>query len=138
MPTGGFVATFDPERCTIALGPSQITGFAPGTFVTVEQTDPSFVVRAGADGEVARARKPARVATMTLTLMSTALANAVLSALAESEEIFSVLIKEGNTAVFGAQAWVEKPANFERGDEVTDTEWSITIAHVKLEHGGNG
>lgn len=137
MPANGPVASYSPDRCTIALGAAVASGFAPGTFVRVERTNPDFVVREGSDGEIARAERVAKVGTMTLTLMSTSLFNAVLRAYAAAKQIFPVLIKEGNTVVFGAQAWVEMQAPFERGDEVTDTEWVLTIAHVDLGHGGN-
>lgn len=133
----GSVATYNPEKCQIVLGAAPVTGFADGSFVTVEQDEDSWSLKAGADGEVARSKRVARTGTMTLTLLATSISNAILTALHEATDPFPVLIKEGGTVIFAADGWVQKPAAFERGTDVSDTEWTIRLAHVDLSHAGN-
>ena len=131
------LATYSPDECMVVVGTLPISGFTDGTFISVEQNDPSFSVKPGADGEIARAKRVARVGSMKLTLLATSITNASLAALHESGEVFPILIKEGASVVFSAEAWVEKPAAFERGTDVGDCEWSFTLAHVSLAHAGN-
>lgn len=131
------IRTYDPQKCQIILGTSPVSGFADGSFVTVEQDGESFVDKAGADGEVARARKADRRGTMKLTLLATSIFNVIMTALHAVETPFPVLIKEGGTTVFSTKGWVQKPAAFERGAEISDAEWTVRLARVEFIHGGN-
>lgn len=131
------VATYDPQKTQVILGAAPVSGFADGTFISIEQDDESFTLRKGADGEVARARQSARSATLTLTLMSTSTFNAILSAFHATDVIFPVLVKEGASIVAAGEAWIEMPAAFERGTDVGDAEWTIRIAKANFVHGGN-
>ncbi|MFH0902143.1 MAG: phage protein [Pseudomonadota bacterium] len=131
------VATFDPEKMQIVIGTVPMSGFASGTFVTVEQDGNSFNTKVGADGDVARAKIVGRPGTMKLTLMATSISNAILTALHAAEGVFPISIKDGSNTVFAAEAWIEKPASFERGDEIADTEWTFKLAKVTLVLDGN-
>jgi len=128
---------YDPQKVQIILGAAPITGFAAGTYVSIEQDEASFETVVGADGEVARARRAARTGTMTLTLMHTSIANAILTGLHASDVIFPVLVKDGANVVVSGEAWVEMPAAFERGVEVGDSEWTIKLAKVSFALLGN-
>lgn len=131
------IATYDPTKMMVVIGAVPASGFADGTFVSVSQDGESFTKKVGADGEVARARMANRSGTMTLTLMSTSVTNAALTAFHTAETIFPVQIKDGSNVVFGAQCWVEKPPTLERGTEVGDAEWTIAIAKVEWALDGN-
>jgi len=131
------VRTFDPSKCQITVGGAPLSGYASGTFVSIDQDDDSFTAKVGCDGEVARAKRPGRTATMKVTLMATSLSNVTMSGLAKSGVVFPVLVKEGGSIVFSSEAWIQKPAAFERGEDVSDTEWTIRLATSSLTHGGN-
>lgn len=120
--------TYDPGKLQLILGAAPITGFADGTFLTVEQDEDSFAVRTGADGEVTRTRMASRTATMTIVLLATSLSNAILTGLAETEVIFPVLIKDGANVVSAGEGWVQKPPTVERGVEAADSEWVVRLA----------
>ncbi len=131
------VATYDPSATQIILGATPMSGFADGTFVSVEQDEDSFSTKTGADGEVARAKRVGRTGTMKLTLLATSIMNAVLSAYNAADTVFPVLVKEGASIVFASDGWVQKPAAFERGTDVADCEWTIRLKNVAITHGGN-
>lgn len=131
------VRTWDPQKCMIILGAAPMSGFADGTFVTVEQDEVSFTKRVGADGEVTRSKRAQKSATMQLTLMATATMNAILSAYHEADLIFPVLIKDGANIIASGEAWVEKPPPFERGVESGDAQWTIALAKWEPVFGGN-
>ena len=132
------VKEYDPQKVQVIIGAAPASGFAPGTFITVEQDEDNFVTRVGADSEVTRTRLSGRTATMTLTLLATSVFNAVLSGLEQTEVIFPILLKDGATIISGGEAWVQKPPGFERsGDDSSDTEWLIKIAKWSPVFGGN-
>ncbi len=129
---------YDPQKVQVIVGAAPVSGFAPGTFITVEQDENNFSTRVGADGEVTRTRLSNRMAVMNLTLLATAVFNAVLSGLEQTEVIFPVLLKDGATIISAGEAWVEKPPGFERsGDDSSDTEWIIRLARWRPFFGGN-
>ncbi len=130
-------STYDPQRVLIILGAAPVSGFADGTYVTIEQDGESFTKKVGADGEVARTRMASRMATMALTLMATSTFNAILSALHAADAIFPVLVKDGANIISSAEGWVEKPPAFERGTEVGDAQWTIALAKWVPVFGGN-
>lgn len=129
--------TYDPQKCMIIIGAAPASGFADGTFVTVEQDEASWSKKVGADGEVTRTRRAQRSATMALTLMATSTFNAILTALHDADAIFPVLIKDGANIIAGGEAWVEKPPAFERGVEAADAEWTLALAKWVPVFGGN-
>ena len=131
------VSTFDPQKTQCILGVAQMSGFTDGTFINVEMDDVIFEKKVGADGEVARAKKPGQTATATLTLMSTSLSNLILSGYYATDAVFPALFKEGATVVFAPEAWIEKAPAFERGTEVGDSEWVIAMGKTTIVHGGN-
>lgn len=129
--------TYDPSGVQTILGAAPITGFADGTFITVEQDEDSYATRTGADGEVVRTKMVARTATMTIVLLSTSLSNLILTGLHATEVIFPVLLKDGATIIAAGEAWVQKPASFERGVDAGDAEWVLRLAKWNPVHGGN-
>jgi hypothetical protein len=131
------VHTYDPQKVQVIVGAAPISGFADGTFLTVEQEGDDFTTTVGADGEVTRTRNAARNATMALTLKSTSLANAILSGLRASEAVFPILIKDGANIVAAGEGWIQKPPAFERGDEAGDHEWMLALGKWSPVFGGN-
>lgn len=131
------IPTFDPASHKVVLGAAVMRGFSDGSYITVEQDENTFELRAGADGEVARAKRAGRTATMTLRLLATSLSNAILTAYHAADAVFPVLVEDGANAILAAEGWIEKPAAYERGVEVADAEWTIRLVRPKWTLGGN-
>jgi len=48
------VRTFDPAQVVILLGGAPMSGFADGTFITIERETDTFQKESGADGVISR------------------------------------------------------------------------------------
>ena len=139
------VKTYDPAQVAINIGGAPITGYADGTFLTVERANPAFIKVTGADGSVSRAKSNDRSGMMTLTLLQTSESNDILSLLALADEfqnagVVPVTVKdmEGRTTYFAGSGWVQKMADSEFSNEITNREWVIEMAEIDVFVGGNG
>lgn len=81
MATSFETGAYNPGDIQQTLGGLPISGFGEGQFVSVKFDKPAAVVEQGADGYVAILSKPAgRVATATIRVAQTSLANNILNA----------------------------------------------------------
>lgn len=123
-------------------------GYAEGDSVLkIEKMDPNFTFKRGADGSVARSKTYSRIYTLTLSLLATAAANAVLSALVLVDEKASngagvgpVLVADsGGQSIFaGSESWLEgPPKTVEYGPQAGNREWTIIVADGTMFQGGN-
>lgn len=126
--------TYDAKEVALIFAGNPISGFADGTFVSVDQNEDSFTLAVGSDGEGARSKNNNRSATITFTLLQTSASNAALAALhnldilsANGDGIGPVLVKDnsGNSLYTADKAWVRKPPTAEFGREVGSREWTI-------------
>lgn len=136
--------TYNPKKVQVIIGDHIVTGYADGSFLSVERNSDQFQAITGADGESARVASADRSGLMTLTLMQTSESNDFLSAkLSEDEETnlgtFPVLIKDlqGTTLVQSAEAWVKKYATVEFGKDDAQREWVIETGDLRLVVGGS-
>jgi hypothetical protein len=123
--------TYDPRDVNVVVGNAFLTGFAEGTFVSCEKNEDHYTPHVGAQGEVDRARNANSLGMITVTLKHTSPSNAHLNNLAKSLEMFPARVVDRNTPqamVGGSQCWIVKPANLERGREITGQEWQIMCA----------
>ena len=74
------VKTYDPKMVVITFGVIPISGYAEGTFVSVNRSGDAFVKSKGAGGDVERINKNQGDFEVTVTLQQTATVNAELSA----------------------------------------------------------
>lgn len=135
--------TFDSSKIVCTFHGLPITGYADGTFVSVERDSASFTKTVGADGEVARAASPDKSGTIKFTLLQTSQSNDLLSAELEADEasgnnVKPVQIKDlfGRTLITGAEAWLERPAPVSFSKEVEAREWTIHVAALTMHEGG--
>lgn len=135
--------THDPAQVVFTLGGQPITGFMPGTYLTVEREEDTFTLTVGADGEVARVRNRNKSGTITFTLMQTSPSNQILSALASQDESAGVpagaaLVKDllGTTVLGGDQAFIRKPAASSFGKELEGREWVVVVPKLEGVVGG--
>ena len=138
------VRTYDPKQVLVIIAGIPMSGFADGTFVTVERTSDTFTKVSGADGIISRAKTNDRSGSLKFTAAQTSPSNDALSAIAVEDEISNsgvvpVLIKDnsGRSVFVSAFGWVKKPPTSEFGKEITNREWTLDLADLDVFVGGN-
>lgn len=138
------LATYDPKLLVIALGGVPISGYADGTFITVERSADSFSEIVGASGETSRAKSRNRLGTVTLTLAQTSPSNDYLSALVAMDEQASTGVRPfiakdslGTSLFKSTTAYIKKPASAGYGKEIETREWTIVCPDLDTMVGGN-
>ncbi len=132
------VLTYKPGEVSVVFDGYEMTGFADGTFVTVEREEDSFTKHVGADGEVSRTLNANQSGTVTLTLKQTSDSNRILGELLATDEddgsgVAELVVKDNLTnKAFSGEAWIQKPPNLERGKEQADQEWVFACAKIKF------
>jgi type IV secretory pathway TrbL component len=136
--------TYDPSQVAIIVGGFQVTGFADGSFLTVERNADNFALYIGTDGEGTRAKSNNKSGRMTFTLAQSSDANAFLSALVTADElsnsgIVPVLVKDNSgTSLYSAEtAWIVKHPAAEFGREIGTREWILETDSLAVFTGGN-
>jgi hypothetical protein len=137
---------YDPDQVTVSFAGQNITGWADGEFVRIEQETDNFSDVVGTDGEVVRSKTNDRRATITFLLMQTSDSNDVLSALANNdlansggEEVNPFVVKDlQGRAIFQAEnAWISKPPDVSFDREATAREWTLRCDSIVRLDGGN-
>ena len=140
------LGTYDPSQVAIIFGRLPITGFADGTFVSIEQNEDSFSLQIGTDGDGCRSKTNNQSIRVTFTLGQWSASNDTLSAqhnldvLSPSGDgIAPLLVKDnsGRTLVAAENAWIVKPAPAEFGREAGPREWIIESDRALQNIGGN-
>jgi len=138
--------TYNPADVILTVGGKQISGYANGTFLTIERDEDSWSKDTGADGETCRTKSNNRGGKVTFTLMQSAASNQYLSALMALDELTGagavpVLAKDnspgGKSLYFCEQGWLLKPAKSEFSKAPTTREWVIDSGNVVINIGGN-
>ena len=124
------VKTYDPKMVVITFGVIPISGYAEGTFVSVNRSGDAFVKSKGAGGDVERINKNQGDFEVTVTLQQTATVNAELSAalaadMVTNAGVFPLTIKDllGKTLFYAPQAWIRKDPEWEDGDDLNTRAW---------------
>lgn len=138
------VRTYDPAQVIVSIGGAQMSGFADGSFVTVERDEDMFTKITGADGKTSRSKSNNKAGSLTLTLQQTSPSNDILQGFALLDELSNagvvpVIVKDasGRATFFSACAWVRKTPNAEYAKEVNNREWVMDLADLDVFHGGN-
>jgi len=136
--------TYAPDSVVINFAGAILTGYAEGSFITVERETDGFNKVTGADGLTTRVKSANRSGSVTLTLAQSSDANAILSALQIADDltrggVFPLLVKDvsGNSLFTAEQAWIRKSANAEFSSDFTGRQWVIDCAEISMLHGGN-
>jgi len=127
--------TYDPKDVSVVVDGLVAHGFADGTFVSATKEEDSYETYVGAQGEVTRSRNANKIGTITLTLKSTSAFNSELLRLSKKKDTFPARVIDRNTGgvrAGGSRAWVQKPADYEAGDEVQEREWNIVVADFNM------
>lgn len=136
--------TYDPKLVVLTVGGVPISGYADGTFISVERSNDMFTKVAGADGIVSRAKSNDKSGTITVTLAQTSSSNDILSAYAKQDELSNTGVKtvnckdvSGRSTFFTATAWVRRLPGSEFGKEITNREWVLDCDSLEILVGGH-
>jgi len=133
------IKTYSPGDVALSIGGNLMTGFADGTFVTVEREVDAMTKVVGADGEVSRTQSANYSGQLTLTLKQTSDSNRILGAYLMDDEtdgsgVFDVLLKDNlDNKVFSSEGWIRKGPNEEFSSELTNREWIVDLARIRQE-----
>jgi hypothetical protein len=140
------LGTYSADQVALIAVGVPISGYAPGTFITVERNEDSFSLSVGSDGDACRSRTKNFSGKITFTLLQSSNSNLLLSALANADErsplgdsIAPSTIKDltGTTLVTAEKSWLVKPANVEYSNEITNREWVVETNELNMLIGGN-
>lgn len=140
------LANYSPEDVVILLaGIHKVTGFADGTFVSIDKFSPTFTVKESTDGFVTRSLRASNLYTVRLTLNQASDSNNVLSLFHNADKItrgrakFPIIIKDGSgsSVMFSAEAWISSVPSAQFSTSIEVREWEITCAAAANNIGGN-
>lgn len=138
------VRTYDPSQVSVIVGGFAMTGYADGSFVSLEMDEDAWALYIGSDGEGARSKSNNFAGTVTIRLMQTSPSNDVLSAFAKADKlsnsgIVPVMVKDnlGRSLFIAENAWVQKVADSEFARESGEREWVLRTEHLEATIGGN-
>lgn len=138
------VRTFDPKLVVITFGALSISGYAEGTFVSVNRSGDAFAKSKGAGGDIERVNRNQGDFEVTVTLQQTSPTNAELSAILAADQasnagVWPLTIRDfsGNTLFFAAEAWIRKDPEWEDGDDLNSRAWVFDTGIAANLVGGN-
>jgi len=134
---------YDPKSITLSIDGQAVSGFADGTFITVNRNNPMWSVVSGASGEHARSKSCDKSGTIELVLMQTSETNDLLSAYLLLDETsnsgkfpVALLDAHGGTIVGATEMWVQQAPSIEYGKELSDRTWTLEAGHIDIFAGG--
>lgn len=130
---------YSPARFKIVLDGIPVQGYAKGSFITGGRVEDSFTPSVGSLGNVARVQNLNKLGRFKVSLMQGSPSNTAFASRVQLDEQlgtkvgpFALVDLNGFTFARGEEAWIEKPADIERSDEYSNTEWSICIANLEI------
>jgi len=142
------IKTYDPAAISMSVANIIVSGFEPGTFITLTRNTNNFVTTLGPDGkELIRTKRNDRSAMLTLTLRQSSDSNLSLANLAEQDEknadgLVEIGISDategaGASAIeFSGTGWVEKPSDASFAETPQPRAWIFRLAEVSMRHAG--
>lgn len=140
--------TYDPAAIVVTIGGKDLSGYEPGTFVTLVRNVNNYDWTVGPDGvEGIRTKRNDRSALLTFTLRQTAAANFILSNLANRDEqggeggndgVVKISISDTSTPetiYVTGKGWIEKPADANFAETPQGRAWQIRLSTVPMVHG---
>ena len=138
------VRTFDPKLVVITFGALSISGYAEGTFVSVNRSVDAFAKSKGAGGDIERVNRNQGDFEVTVTLQQTSPTNTELSAILAADQVsnagvWPLTIKDmlGQTLFFAPEAWIRKDPEWEDGDDLNSRAWVFDTGIAANLVGGN-
>lgn len=113
------------------------SGYGEGAAIKIEKVTPSTKVKEGADGSASRSKTGSKLYKVTITYLSTSSANAVLSAIAQLDDLAPngagvgpLLVQDlqGATQLASPSSWIESMPPLDINQEATNVEWVLYAA----------
>lgn len=123
----------------VTMGGAQLTGFADGTFIEIEEIGDGITSGSGADGETYRAMPANQRFRITITLNQTSPSNTYLTGLYQADRLSNggatvpLLIEDatGQSVLAAGQSWVTKMPNAAWSKQADNTRaWVIDTGGV--------
>lgn len=140
------LGTYDPTEQIVIFGGIQIDGYGPGSFIKASRDEEGWTFQPSNSGGGSRSRNPNKAGKLVFTLLASSPANALLSAIAVTDELTAegigeCLVKDRSTGDSGAScfaqnAWIIKHPDYERMKEVGEIEWTIQTDELQVKHAG--
>lgn len=145
MSAGDFQGTYAAEKVIVTIGPVILSGWTDGDFLTAKYDEDRYFAKAGADGEVGRAKNASKMGEITITLSQTSGSNDGLSLLFNLGSLgafdnpipIGIADLSGRTLAGAASCWIKTTPELSFGKEVGDREWVFTAAGLTMHAGGN-
>jgi len=145
------VQTYSPEFTDVIISNGDInhvvTGFAEGTFISIDPFEDRFTPVYGAKGESYRAASAVKAFDMTMTLSQTSHSNDILTLLLQNDResldgTFTLTFKDssGTTIFTEESAYIgQEPSQaFSGGGSIESREWTLHLPNPSYNIGGNG
>ncbi len=136
---------YNPDLVDYIFGGVPISGYAEDGMIEIEEEGERFVIVKGTTGEIARSQVLAKVAKVTLKLLSTSDSNDVLSAahlLDTSTDGGGGVVpqgmidRNGRSVLAAPQGWVDGIPPIKMGAKAEERTWKLTVINYKLFLGG--
>ena len=145
MAAGDYQGTYAAEKVIVTVGGVIVNGWTDGDFLTVKYDEDRYTHKAGADGEVGRAKTASRAGTIEMTLSATSTANDELSLLFNLANIggidppipVGIADLSGRSFAGAAKAWIKTAPDMTFGKEVGERVWTLQAAGLYINYGGN-
>lgn len=126
---------YDPKDVVVNVDSTVITGFASGSFVTVEKSEDNFTEYVGAQGEVAVAEKSNNTGKITLKVKNTSPSYLFLESLAKEKRFYPANVVDRNTGKTygGTECRIRKSAKAEFSNEITEREFELFVSDYQSE-----
>ena len=146
MAAGDYQGAYNAAKVIVTIGPTIVSGFDDGDFVSAAYDGDRATPKVGADGEVGISVNPSRLGTITVTLSASSAANDELSALANLGNFglfngafpISVTDLSGRSVIGASKCWLQTSPEATFGTEIGSREWVFGAADLLMQLGGNG
>jgi hypothetical protein len=136
--------TYDVTKVSLVFAGQLVDGYGADAVVKVSRNEDGWMLKMGNSGTGARARNPNRSGKYEFTLLMSSPANAILTAIALSDELSAagvgeVAVRDRSTdqgLCGSANAWITKIPDFERAKEVGEITWVLESDVVEIFHDG--
>jgi hypothetical protein len=138
---------YDLDQVAVSFAAQDVSsGYGDGAAISLEKMKPTFTEKEGADGSVARSKTGSKLWKVTITLLSTSSANAILSAIHELDQdnpngagVGPLFITDlqGTTLFTSDKAWIVTMPKLDLNAEASNVEWELRAANATAFWGGN-
>jgi hypothetical protein len=137
--------TYSPTSVDVLIaGFYKIEGFADGTFVNIQKSNPIYSNRKSADGVVSRSFQKDQLFKIDITLSQSAPSNSILMKLIEIDELtqmgmFPLTIKDnsGSTFFHSSNTWITTLPNVTFSSGIETRTWELLASEGVMNIGDN-